>query len=293
MMTGSAEVNAVDDGGGLPFLSLNDNETASYDAINSTPTLLAFDYTVQPGDYTPDLTVTAVNTNGASIQDALGNNADFTAATNAATGVDVVACFAAGTRIAIPSGDVMVEHLREGDRVVTTLGHGAQEIIWIGRRRIDCTRHPNPRSVWPVRIRAHAFGIGRPSWDLLLSPDHAIHAMGALIPVKYLINGTSIAQAPMRSVAYFHLELPQHDVVLANGLAVESYLDTGDRSTFANSGGVLSLYPDFASHIREAAGCAPLIVTGPELEGMRRQLNRIAAMAPNRVAIRKRWSGDG
>jgi hypothetical protein len=143
-----------------------------------------------------------------------------------------------------------------------------------------------------VRIRAHAFGIGRPSRDLLLSPDHAIHAMGALIPVKYLINGTSIAQAPMRSVAYFHLELPQHDVVLANGLAVESYLDTGDRSTFANSGGVLSLYPDFASHIREAAGCAPLIVTGPELDRMRRQLNRIAATAPDRVAIRKRWSGD-
>jgi hypothetical protein len=56
---------------------------------------------------------------------------------------------------------------------------------------------------------------------------------------------------------------------------------------------VLSLYPDFASHIREAAGCAPLIVTGPELEGMRRQLNRIAATAPDRVAIRKRWSGDG
>lgn len=290
-MTGSAEVNAIDDSGGLPFLSLNDNETASYDGIASTPTLLVFDYIVQPGDYTPDLTITAVNINGASIQDALGNNAAFSAAVNAGTGVDVVACFAAGTRIATPSGDVMVEHLREGDRVVTTLGNGAQEIIWFGHRHIDCARHPKPHTVWPVRIRAHAFGAGRPSRDLLLSPDHAIHAMGALMPVKYLINGTSIAQAPMRTVSYFHLELPQHDVVLANGLAVESYLDTGDRATFSNNGGVLSLYPDFASHIREAAGCAPLVVTGIELEAMRRALSKIAANWQSRAGGKQeKWN---
>jgi hypothetical protein len=37
-------------------------------------------------------------------------------------------------------------------------------------------------------------------------------------------------------VTYFHVELPRHDVVLAEGAAAESYLDTGNRSAFANAG---------------------------------------------------------
>ena len=35
-------------------------------------------------------------------------------------------------------------------------------IIWVGRRDVDCTRHPKPQQVWPVRVAAGAFGPGRP-----------------------------------------------------------------------------------------------------------------------------------
>ena len=35
---------------------------------------------------------------------------------------------------------------------------------------------------------------------------------------------------------YHHVELAAHDVLIAEGLAAESYLDTGDRSSFSNGG---------------------------------------------------------
>ncbi len=100
-----------------------------------------------------------------------------------------------------------------------------------------------------------------------------------LIPVKHLINGTSIVQVPAEQVAYYHVELPRHAVLLAEGLPAESYLDTGDRANFANGGGPIALYPDFASRIWDAEGCAPLVVTGPALDAARRWVNGLAGRA--------------
>jgi len=88
-----------------------------------------------------------------------------------------------------------------------------------------------------VRVRQAAFGPGRPSRDLLLSPDHAIHLDARLIPVRYLVNGVTIAQEHVDRVEYWHVELPSHEVLLAEGLPVESYLDTGNRSAFGTGGG--------------------------------------------------------
>jgi T5SS/PEP-CTERM-associated repeat protein len=185
----------------------------------------------------------------------------------------IAPCFVAGTRISTEHGEVAVEELSEGDRVQCVLGGPAAPVIWIGHRTVSCTRHAQPRNVWPVRISAHGFGPGRPCRDLYLSPDHALYVGDALIPVKHLINGASIAQIRVDEVTYYHVELPQHSVLLAEGLAAESYLDTGDRSNFSNCVGPLALYPDFASRIWDAKACAPLVVTGPALEAARRWVN--------------------
>ena len=74
------------------------------------------------------------------------------------------------------------------------------------------------------RVRA---GHGR-TRDLFLSPDHAVYVNDVLIPIRHLINGSTIAQVPMDRVTYYHLELAQHDVVLAQGLPAESFLDMRD-----------------------------------------------------------------
>ena len=36
-----------------------------------------------------------------------------------------------------------------------------------------------------------------------------------LIPVKHLINGVTIEQIPVQEVAYYHVDLPHHAVLLA------------------------------------------------------------------------------
>ena len=183
-----------------------------------------------------------------------------------------VACFAAGTRIATTRGTVLVQDLKIGDQVRTVVGGKAEPVIWIGERTIDCTRHPKPQQVWPVRIAAGAFGRGKPSRDLLLSPDHAIYAADVLVPVKYLINGSSIVQVPLTCVTYYHVELPRHDVLLADGLPAETYLAGADRSIFANNGGPVALHPDLSSRVWESEGCAPLVVAGPALEAVQREV---------------------
>lgn len=193
-------------------------------------------------------------------------------------------CFRAGTLIATPMGDAAVEKLCEGDAVVSARG-GIERVVWIGHRRVDCRYRPDPKQVWPVRVTANAFGPQRPQCDLWLSPNHAVYFADVLIPVKYLINGTSIMQVSVDEVTYYHVELPRHDLLLAEGLPVESYLDTGDRSNFANSGDVLRLFPDFfdassrVAALRGAHGCAPLVVCGPELAAVRTFVNAQAVIA--------------
>ena len=194
-------------------------------------------------------------------------------------GLNPISCFVVGTRIATPAGELPVETLCIGDLVCTACG-GTRMITWIGHRRVDCHRHDDPASIRPVRIVAGAFAAGQPARDLLLSPDHAVFFDGALIPIKYLLNGATVHQVPAREVTYLHIELEKHDIILADGLPVESYLDTGSRSAFANGGATIQLHPSFTStdsqtSLRwEADGCAPLVVSGPQAERARRVLRR-------------------
>ena len=71
------------------------------------------------------------------------------------------------------------------------------------------------------------------------------------------------------TITYWHVELMRHDIILAEGLPVESYLETGDRSAFSNGGAVTAMFPDFAARTWEAEGCAPLVVAGAKLASIR------------------------
>jgi hypothetical protein len=186
------------------------------------------------------------------------------------------ACFRAGTRILTERGEVAVEDLRVGERVRTMLDGTLEPITWIGRREVDCAHHLKPRQVWPIRVAAGAFGPGRPHTDLFLSPRHAVYVNEVLIPIRHLINGSTITQVPMDRITYFHVELPRHDVLLAQGLPAESFLDVKDGSDYANGAGVIRLCVDVSAGMWEAFGCAKLVVTGPELAAARALVGHFA-----------------
>jgi hypothetical protein len=197
---------------------------------------------------------------------------------------ELIICFRAGTRIATDRGDIPVERLKIGDRVLTHFEH-SRPIVWLGHRTIDCRRHPDPVKILPVRVVRNAFGPGCPRRDLFMSPGHAVFVDGDLIPVKYLINGTTVRQVPARRVTYFHVELDDHDVLFAEGLRTESYLDTGNRPDFENGGASQALFPDFSDVTWETMSCAPLVLTGEKLAGVRKTLAERAAVLDERPRV--------
>jgi hypothetical protein len=147
------------------------------------------------------------------------------------------ACLLKGTRISTPSGHRPVQDLQIGDEVHTLAGLKA--IKWIGYNKF--TKEEGKTwlgSVMPIRVARFAIDDRSPHSDLYLSPLHCIFFNEALIPVKYLINGTSIAQgAPsdMSAIEYYHIDLDTHEVLYAEGALVESFFDgESEREAFSN-----------------------------------------------------------
>ncbi|RIA46327.1 Hint domain-containing protein [Hephaestia caeni] len=181
-----------------------------------------------------------------------------------------VFCFAEGTLIATASGKVAVETLSVGDPVLTASGE-ERLVKWIGRTVARPARHRRPHEVNPVCVRAHAFGPSLPERDLRLSPGHAVYVEGVLVPVVHLVNGATIVQEDVEQIRYYHVELDAHDVLLAEGLPCESYLNDGNRFSALNASEFTELYGRIDPVSWDDA-CAPLVADGPQLAAIRQRL---------------------
>jgi len=84
-----------------------------------------------------------------------------------------VPCFVAGTVVDTCDGPRAVESLAAGDRV-WTLDDGLQPLRQILITRVDAFRMQSDKRLWPVQIRAGAFGPDCPSRDVMVSPQHKI-----------------------------------------------------------------------------------------------------------------------
>jgi hypothetical protein len=145
----------------------------------------------------------------------------------------IILCFYPGTRIATPAGEVAVEALRPGDLVNTA--NGAKPVRWVGESPVS-TKFADPLQVLPVRIRAGALGEGLPVRDLLVSPDHAIFIAGILAQAGALVNGQTILReaAVPEQFTFYHVELDTHELLFAEGVMAESFVDNLDRMYFSN-----------------------------------------------------------
>jgi hypothetical protein len=164
---------------------------------------------------------------------ASGTNVDWIT-DGAGTGSDLflstVPCFCRGTLIQTARGEVPVEELAVGDRVETLSG-SVKPIVWIGMGRSLVTGAN--KLARPIIVRRGALADGVPHRDLYLTHGHALYFDGVLIPVENLVNHRSIVwDERARVVEYYHLELEDHDVVLANGTPAETYYDASNRASF-------------------------------------------------------------
>ena len=153
-------------------------------------------------------------------------------------------CFMAGTRILTPEGEAPVECLKRGDLVMTADGV-AKPIEWLGRQTVS-TVFADPIRILPIRVMAGALGDSVPSRDLLVSPDHALLIDGVLIHAGALVNGMSILrESDVSSVfVYYHIELDDHSLILAENTPAETFIDNVDRLAFDNWAEHEALYPE-------------------------------------------------
>jgi hypothetical protein len=109
-----------------------------------------------------------------------------------------------------------------------------------------------------------------PHRDLRLTTGHSLYVDDVLIPVEFLINHRSILwDNAARVTEVCHIELPSHEVLLAEGAAVESYRDGDNRRLFQNVDPAWDT--DFAP-----PRYAPIIVKGPMLEAAWHRLAQCA-----------------
>ena len=134
-------------------------------------------------------------------------------------------CFAQGTWITTPNGQVPIEELAAGDMVVT-MDHGPQPIRWIGSSKRRATGN-----MAPILIRKGALGNTR---DLRVSPQHRMLLSGwqaevlfgeseVLATAKSLVNDHSILREEGGEVEYFHMLFDTHEIVYAEGAPSESF----------------------------------------------------------------------
>jgi hypothetical protein len=153
-------------------------------------------------------------------------------------------CFAAGTEIATPEGITLVEDLKIGDMVRTFDGRDVA-VKWVGRQTVSLRFAPAERLL-PVKIRAGALGADLPTKDLIVTADHALLIGDTLCNAGALVNGTTIARASREEMGerftVYHVETENHEVILANGVAAETYIDNVARTAFDNFAEFAELY---------------------------------------------------
>jgi hypothetical protein len=114
-------------------------------------------------------------------------------------------------------------------------------VRWIGRRTLRADgengyRFADPLIYRPIRIRAGALGDNLPVRDLLVSVDHAVLIEGLLVQAGALVDGVSVIRETRlpECFTYYHIELADHALVLAEGVPAETFVDNVTRMGFDN-----------------------------------------------------------
>ncbi|KIC50172.1 hypothetical protein RA29_08500 [Tateyamaria sp. ANG-S1] len=184
-------------------------------------------------------------------------------------------CFCDGTLISVADGEIPVEDLVPG-QLVHAIDQGLTPVVWIHSRELSVDEVNANTKLRPVVIAPGALGHGLPRRELRVSQQHRMLVCGkiaermfdsseVLVPAKALtdIDGIEI-RAVSSALTYFHIALPRHSIVLANGAPSESFYP-GKQALAALSDAArdefLTLFPELGDGNLASYGPARTLVT--------------------------------
>lgn len=129
----------------------------------------------------------------------------------------------AGTTVMTLDGEIPVEHLSAGERVITR-DAGMAVLREIRSKTVN---------VASVQIKAGSLGHTRPQHDMIVGPDTLVHirdwrakalfgADVATVKAKRLIDGEFVSEQPIQSITVFELIFDKQHILYADGLEVAS-----------------------------------------------------------------------
>jgi len=167
-------------------------------------------------------------------------------------------CFCRGTLIETAHGPMPVEALSRGLALPTENGT-LQPIEAVLHRHIPANELAAAPNLLPVRISAGALGNGLPTRDLWVSRQHRMLVSSPICQrmfggPKVLVAAVRLTDLPgvyvddsVTTVEYFHILMPQHEVIFAENTATESlYLGHGTLGTLSQAARdeITQIFPD-------------------------------------------------
>ena len=145
----------------------------------------------------------------------------------------VIACFTPGTMVQCDRGEVPVEELKAGDRVLTR-DCGLQPLRWVGRRDLTQAELAREPRFSPIQIAKGALGANLPLRDTLVSPQHRMLVSGprakllfgdseVLVAATHMVGMPGVQRVYPKSISYVHILFDQHQIVFADGTWSESF----------------------------------------------------------------------
>lgn len=146
---------------------------------------------------------------------------------------NVIPYFTPSTLIATLRGEVPVESLQVGDKVVTR-DNGIQEIRWVGERTLSGQELRQNSHLQPIFITRGALGNGLPERDMIVSPNRRLLISSdrtqlyfdeheVLVAAKHLVGSHGIHAIEAIGVNYVYFMFDRHEIVLSNGAWTESF----------------------------------------------------------------------
>lgn len=168
-------------------------------------------YTI-PGGVTFTPTQARDGLGGAGSTDGISSSANYSQ----------VVCFSAGTRLETSEGPLEAGRVTLRTRLRTADGRLVTP-LWIGRQEVALAGPEDRRR--PLKVPRHALGYGMPGRAVVLSPQHRVRVGAVLMPARALESWHGVrVMRGWAGVIYVHVLCARHEILMAEGLPVESLL---------------------------------------------------------------------